>query len=109
MSDFGAEVVTVTPPVQRDSFGDPIPGSGTPEDVEGCTVYPRGASTEQEFRASTVIDGITILMPGERDIDPAAKLTWRGKDYDVVGEPGIWPYLDGEIAGTQINAKRAQG
>ena len=107
---LGAETVYIHAPVELDSFGDPVAGAApAPVVVDGCAVYPRGASTETEFRASTVIDGITILMPGDIDVDSQASIEWRDRRYDVVGEVGIWTYLDGTSAGTQVNGKRAVG
>lgn len=76
----------------------------------GCAVYPRGNGSEASGRELTVIEGKTILIPDvDAEILPEDILEWRGKDYEVVGDPGEWFHLDGTPAALQVNVQRARG
>jgi hypothetical protein len=109
---LGAETITIRAAVARDGRGDPITPASPAlplQVIHGCAVYPRGASTETEFRASTVVDGITVLIPGRYDVASTSQIEWDGVVYDVVGDPGIWTHLGGQVAGTQVNCKVGRG
>lgn len=101
--------IPVYEPKVVDGHGDPVDGGELLGTLENCDVYPTG-STETAFRTSSVIDGITVLCPSMIDgITPQHEIEYLGKRYKIVGEIGIWRYLDGTAAGCQINASRGQG
>lgn len=109
MEPIGSETVVVTPEPQTDAHGDPIPGTGTPDTIRWCSVSPR-TSAEDENRAATVLDKLTLLAPcHESRIPPTATVRWRGIDYKVEGRALPWVHLDGEDAGVQVNLERATG
>lgn len=107
---LGPHVVTRKPRMSGGGVDDPVevaPAKAFP----GCAVYPRGNGTEASGRELTVIQGKTALIPGatEDDIRADDVLEWRGRPYDVVGDPGEWFYLDGTYAGLQVNLEKARG
>lgn len=107
--ELGVEVVIYRPPgVVGGGIHDDEPGP-EPVTFEGCQVFPR-RSTEASGRETTTIVGMTALIPDmDAQIDPAGVITWRGKDYDIEGEPGPWRYMDGEGAGLEVAMRRAAG
>ncbi len=110
------ETVTVTHPAATatDEYGDPIPGQSATVQVPGCAVAPRmqlQASTESGERGRQgVIVGLTVYTPPGVDIRSSDKLTVRGVDYDVEGEPGVWVNaFTGVPRGVEVALRRAVG
>lgn len=113
MSDLGSETVTYRLEAVEDDYGNPTT-PGASEVFTGCAVYPRGTSTEDDGRAATVIDGYTILIPPRytTPISPRGQFEWArqpGVWRKVVGNPGLWPFLDGSLAATQVNVSGEAG
>lgn len=105
----GNETVTVKPVGQKDKFGDVIPGTDEPFEIEGCAVYPQGGS-EETFRSSTVTENAVMLAPVyETDLTSGATVTWRSRTYHVQGPPAPLTFFNGQYAGTQVNLKYAKG
>ncbi len=105
----GNEKVTVTPVGEKDAFGDVVPGSDEPFDIEGCAVYPQGGS-EETFRSSTVTENAVLVAPVyETDITTGATVQWRSRTYHVQGPPGALMFFNGQYGGTQVNLKYSKG
>jgi hypothetical protein len=104
------ETVTVVRPPGRDRYGDPLPGSATEVDYDGCAWWPR-TSTEVAVGQNTLIEGIDVFFPDSgTDVRATDRLRLRGVLYDVEGDPGEWrSELTGTEAGTQVSAKRVTG
>lgn len=106
MDALGPETVTVALEPKKDRNGDPIPGTEQSRAVAGCAVYPR-MSTEAQGTASTLIVGYTVLAPVVMGaITDEHEVTWKGRKFKVVGEPGEWTFLDGQVAGLQVDIER---
>jgi hypothetical protein len=83
------ETVTRVRPPAKDTFGDPLPGTGSEVDVPGCLFAP-GGSTENLDGADQVVADATVYMPDGTDIRPTDRVRARGDLYDVVGKPRVW-------------------
>lgn len=109
----GSETVRQRPEPQDDGMGNTTPVS--PEDYvvhDGCSVTPRGRSTEDGDRAATVIDGLMVLIPKRAVVGPRDEFEWAERPnvwYKVVGEPGLWKTPSGRVMSTQVNLERAVG
>jgi len=111
MRPRGMEKVTIRTEAVRDGFGNPGT-AGTPRKFDGCAVYPRGASSEDSGRSATVLDGYTILIPGNVAVASSDEVEWArqpGIWRKVVGKPGLLVSLQGEELGTQVNVSGAEG
>jgi hypothetical protein len=111
--------VAIVPAGGTDRWGDPLP-SGEPVVVRNVVTYPRRTD---ETDTGSVITGINAMFP-RRDVLPDAvdsvlvdvRLTTDGSlvegtgtAYEVVGDPGVWSYLDGSLAGVEVALRRARG
>lgn len=95
-----------TPP-GRDRYGDPLPGDGVTRVVDGCNVYPR-TSSEDDDRGVNVITGLTALLPiPAADVNADMLVVHKGVEYEVEGDPGEWGWMSGDFAATQIALKKA--
>lgn len=117
MSALGSEKVVRHRGGGDDLMGNPI-ADGAPVTYEGCAVYPRGAGGEETGRSHTVLDGYTVLIPPDQpdgvvvDIVPTDRIEWSrrpGAKAEVVGDVGQWPFLDGDLAGFQVNIRYEEG
>lgn len=111
--------VAILPSGGTDRWGDPLE-PGDPIVVRDVVTYPRRSD---ETNQNSVITGINaIFQPGAEvpeaidavvvGIDIAPDGTWvqgTGRRHEVVGDPGVWTYLDGEEAGTEVALKRVSG
>jgi hypothetical protein len=106
----GPEVIEVWVGAGPDQWGDHQDGTMLAK-IYGCVIFPRGISTEADQRAATVLEGYTVIAPpdDELDIPTDAKIKWRGKTFEMIGEVGIHTFYDGDGAGLQINMKRTAG
>lgn len=84
-----AETITIIHPLQRDEWGDPIPGTGTEHDVDDCLFAP-GATREMEVNANTVEADGTIFAPFDITVGPHDRVRLRGEEYVVAGKPRVW-------------------
>ena len=88
------ETVTVTRRTQN-NVGDKTDGAS--HAVTGCAIWPT-VSTETVQGQDTVIWGLTVLMPPGTDVLSTDKVTVRGIDYLVNGEPALY---QSPLTGTQ--------
>lgn len=102
---LGPDVLVLTSPRKNDMHGDPLPGPLVTRTVEGCMVFPN-TSSEDTNRASTIITGLTALLPIDPDeVTSDMRVTYHGKDYAINGDPGRWTFMDGDPACAQIALK----
>lgn len=106
----GSEIVEIWVGAGPDNFGNHSDGTLLVR-IYGCVVFPRGISTEADQRAATVLEGYTVIAPPDSSLEVPtdAKVKWRGRLYDLIGEIGIHTFYDGDGAGLQINMRRAAG
>jgi hypothetical protein len=105
----GNQSIVVIDPQQVDDHGDPIGGAPTEHDLYGCVVYPHTTS-EESGRSGTVTEGYTVICgPTELTITAQHRVRHLGKVWDIDGEPAVWPYLDGSVAGVQFELTRGMG
>lgn len=91
-----------------DRWGEPV----TPEPdlpITRCIVVPRGIGGENNQNASTVISGLQVFLPPGTDIRASDRITVRGKEYAVDGEPADYRSLAGVPKKILINLKRVTG
>lgn len=108
MSELGDQTITVVRPPKRGKNGDPLPGTGSEFDIEGCSVQPR-QSTEATDLRDTVTTGLVVFAPGRPDILETDRIRYRGNLYAVDGEPAFWDELDGEPEHAEVQLKRVKG
>jgi hypothetical protein len=105
-------VTRLRPGSTADRYGGTTPDWSDPdtEDIDGCAVAPRDAEEDHTNGRQTVIHGFNVYTPPGADILPTDRLTIRGEQHEVDGEPGVWtsPY-SGVTAGVEIRTRRVTG
>lgn len=89
--NFGelAETITIVHPVQRDEWGDPLPGTGQSVDVDDCMFAP-GASRELEVNANQLQADGTVYADPDVAVNERDRVIIRGDTYEVAGKPRLW-------------------
>jgi len=109
----------IIPSGGKDRWGDDLP-AGDPIVVEDVVTYPRRSD---ETNQNSVITGINAIFPVGANVPEAIDAVvvgieidgggrWvegTGVRYEVVGDPGVWSYLDGEEAGTEVALEQVSG
>jgi hypothetical protein len=106
--DLGEQTITVVRPPKPGPNGDPLPGTGSTTDVDGCSVQPR-TSTEATDGRDTVISGLIAYVPAGADIQATDKIRFRGVDYAVDGDPGYWDDLSAVADHIEVPLRRVSG
>lgn len=113
MTVIGSHTVTVIRPPQRDKRGDPVPGTGTETDLDGCSVQPRGGAAPTSSEATdlrdTVTTGLVVYVPPGADIKATDQVRWKGTVYQVDGDPAVWEDLDAVPDHSEVFLKRVEG
>lgn len=111
--------VAIIPSGGTDRWGDPVE-PGDPIVVRRVTTYPRRSD---ETNQNSVITGINAIFPPHAEVPEAidsvrvgieiaedgTMVRGSGKKYEVVGDPGVWEYLDGTGAGIEVALERVTG
>lgn len=105
---LGEHTITVVRPPKQGPNGDPLPGTGTETDVDGCSIQPR-VSTEDTAGRDTVISGLIAYVPAGSDIKPTDTIRWRGVAYAVDGDPGFWDDLTGSPDHIEVVLRKVSG
>ncbi len=84
-----AETIVILHPLQRDEWGDPVPGTGTEQVVDECLFAP-GATREIEVNQKTVLADGTVFAPADITVGPHDRVRIRGEEYLVAGKPRVW-------------------
>ncbi len=86
--DNPPHVATVYPVVPvDDGYGGTQPGDGDPIEVR-CIVQPRAADEDAVHDSSGYeVDDVYRMAARRLPAGPWSRVTWRGDDYTVVGEP----------------------
>lgn len=81
--DGGRETITVYPVTGMGADGSPA--EGEPVTVEGCSIQPQSslAGDSDGYQDATTYRVIRRSLPA----GPWARVTWKGRDFTVVGEP----------------------
>lgn len=105
---IGRETVTIHPmSADKDRYGQQQ-SAGDDIEVTGCFAWPRGSSETGDV-ANTVVTGYSVVLPpGHPPLKPIDQLTYRGKRYEVEGEPGEYR-MGGRPKGTIVALKRVTG
>jgi hypothetical protein len=107
------EILTRVRAAGTDRHGYPT-GEPTRVAVEGCVVWPSDgnatAGNEQNFAQTTVITGLTALLPPGTDAQPTDQWERGDVPYEQVGEPAVYvsPFT-GDTPGVLIVLKRVTG
>lgn len=77
--------------------------------LAATAVAPRTSAEENDNRDAVIV-GLTVYLTPGSDVVAADRMTVRGVDYEVVGEPGDYrnPY-DPSIDGMQVDLERVAG
>jgi hypothetical protein len=84
-----SETITVIHPLQRDEWGEAVPGTGAEIAVDDCLFAP-GATREMEVNANQVQADGTVFGPPEMDVGAHDRVRIRGEEYAVAGKPRVW-------------------
>lgn len=82
--------------------------SGTPAEhnILGCVVLPRVASSPEDGKGWTIIEGRMIIAPFGADVLADDKVRLDGVVWDVDGEPGDYETKRGKGKATMFYLKR---
>lgn len=69
-----------------------------------ASVRPDRALEVRSLARETAQERLLIYLPPEADVDSADRITWRGQDYEVDGEPARW--LQGSLRHIRIRVWR---
>lgn len=108
----GETVTRLRAPLVEDRYGSEVRDwdNATESAVTGCIVAPRHEGEDHEDGRQGVIVGFTVYAPAGADILATDRLTIRGDDHEVDGEPGAWVNPWTEITeGIEIHAGRVDG
>jgi hypothetical protein len=105
---LGDHTITIVRPPATGPDGDPVPGSGSRTDVDGCSVQPR-TSTEDTDARDTVVTGKIAFVPAGADILATDRIEFRGVTYAVDGDPGDWDDLSGDPDHLEVLLRRVTG
>lgn len=108
MGDLGNHTVTVIQPPAEDQYGDPLPGSGSEADVEGCYFQP-GPSSEQTDQRDTVTSLPVLFAPPGAGIRPNSRIRFRGVLYQIDGKPADWDDIDATPHHLEVALRRVEG
>jgi hypothetical protein len=78
--------------------------------VPGCLFAP--GSSEEPFEAgrNAVVSTPTVYAPPGTTVSARDRVTVRGNDYEVIGDPGDWRWpTDNRGAGVVIPLRRVSG
>ena len=105
---LGEHTITVVRPPKPGPNGDPLPGTGSSTDVDGCSVQPR-VSTEDTAGRDTVISGLIAYVPAGADITATDTIEFRDVVYAVDGDPGYWDDLTATPDHIEVPLRRVSG
>lgn len=72
----------------RDDYGNDVT-ENVDTDVPWCSVTPT-TSSEADDRGVPRVTGLHLLAPPDTDVEAADAVVYRGREYEVDGEAGIW-------------------
>lgn len=76
--------------------------------VKGCSVQP--ASVTRAYRRSENVEkGMTLFAPPTADIELGDRITYKGKTYEIDGEPYVWISPTNRVSSMQAHLKRWSG
>ena len=76
--------------------------------ISGCSVQP--ASVTRDFtRSENVEKGMTLFAPPTADIQLGDRITYKGKQYEIDGEPYVWISPTNRVSSMQAHLKRWSG
>ncbi|MCP3801851.1 hypothetical protein NLX83_21530 [Allokutzneria sp. A3M-2-11 16] len=91
--DHGPETVTIYPAVTTiDPDGNTItvPDEARPVVVRGCHIQPETSTVDTILGQTAEIRYRLIVR--DAPLGAWAVVVWRGRRYDVLGEPRLWPH-----------------
>lgn len=97
-----------------DRYGNPVPGYALAVDYPVYAVTPKMSVETDTVGRRPVITGLTVYAPADSaPISPQDRFVFRGDEWDVEGEPGIWdknPNVPVTQHGSiQFDLKRSEG
>lgn len=108
----GETITRLRAPLVDDRYGGQTPDwdAATSTTIPGCVVAPGQAGEAHGDGRQGVIVGFTIYAPAGSDILPSDRLTIRGHDHEVDGEPGEWVNPWTQVTeGIEVRARRVDG
>ncbi|AZF93586.1 hypothetical protein SEA_EYES_9 [Gordonia phage Eyes] len=110
---LGTETVVLAGEIEYDADNNPVPDTGMPKTVEGCTVEPLdGADTTASDRSGTSTR-LRVFIPLTSGVSGDTVITsigGRGGPFEIEGDPQ--PFIDvedPELSGYVVIAYSAKG
>lgn len=97
-----------------DRYGNPVAGWAVAVDFPVYAVTPKQSVEQDTVGRRPVITGLTVYAPVDSaTVTPQDRFVFRGDEWDVEGEPGIWdanPNVPVTRHGSiQFDLKRSEG
>jgi len=94
----------------EDSHGNPVETFAAAVTIEGCAFDPGGSVETSEPGREAVVSSPRVFLPVDTVITRRSRVTVRGDDYVVDGDPAVWrnPYTGWE-PGIVATLERASG
>jgi hypothetical protein len=64
--------------------------TATTFEIEGCAIYPTDSVETASVDKTSVVSGYTVLAPPGSDVRRKDRVSYRGADREVVGDPFDW-------------------
>ena len=110
---FYKQTITRIRPAVRDVRGSSVPdwdeSKVDTKAISGCSVQPSSTSLSQDGRVMGVSDGLTCYIPADADVQAGDHIVFKGKTYEINGDPLDWPSATGRLDHLQLNLVRWRG
>lgn len=108
---FYTQTVTRIRPGSKYSRGSTIPDWDMASylDIPGCSMQPASTSLSMDGRVLGISDGFTCYMPADADVQAGDHIMFKGKVYEINGDPREWPSATGRLDHIQLNLTRWSG
>ena len=77
--------------------------------INGCSMQPASTSLSQDGRVLGIADMYTCYFPPGTDVAAGDKITFDGKDYQIIGEVRVWQSPTGRVSSIQAQLERWSG
>ena len=78
-------------------------------DIPNCCLTWRSTAMSQEGRVLGIEDTRVLFAPLDADIQKGDRIKYRGKTYEIDGDPRDWESPTGAIDHYEITLKRSEG
>lgn len=111
LPSFARLSVELLTPIMTDDHGEQVPDWSKPHTsatVSGCSWQPSAGVTDGNHQQLTTAPG-ALYMPAGTDVSAHQRVKFRGKTYEILGEPMEWIVGVGRVDHVVINLVRREG